>query len=82
MTYILQVTPFTETPEILIFAVILGIFLMVASRIWKQRVFDIFAVGVWLYLALNLYEETAIVITLAGLILYELYYTFIAKIDE
>lgn len=77
----LVVTPFTDAPEILIFAVILGIFLMYISRSWGARIYSILAAGVWLYIAIVLREEAAIVIVMIGLIFVELYHAFIDRSD-
>lgn len=72
-------SPFIDQPEVLLFSAVMGLTLMVFSRIWEARIYSIAAVGIWLYLAIELQEEPAIIITMIVLMCCELWYAFIAK---
>lgn len=80
--FLATVVNFEETPEILLFGVILGAFLMVISRIWKQKIYSVLAVGVWLFMMFQLSDYVALLITFIGLMTVELYHAFISRAGE
>ena len=80
--FLATIISFEETPEILIFGVILGAMLMIFSRIWKARIFSVLSVGVWLFMMFELRENVALLIVFIGLMAEELYYAFIEKAGE
>lgn len=67
---------------ILIFGVIFAVVLMMFSRMWKRRMFSIFAVGVWLFMAFQLTERLPLLIVCMFLVIEELWYALIARVEN
>jgi hypothetical protein len=62
--------------EFLIFAIILGFGLMIYGHMSKIRIFNLLSVGVMIFLATQLSEFVPLLVVFIGLMIYELYYTF------
>jgi len=79
MKLYLLVSPFIDTPEILIFGALMGLALMILSRVFHATIFSILSCGVWLYMMIELAEEEAMIVVMIGLMAEELYHAFFGK---
>ena len=66
---------------LILVGVVFALGLVIMGHYTKMRIFNLFSVGVFLFLAIELSEFVALLIILIGLMLYELYYVFIGGQD-
>jgi len=74
---IIQTSPTVISADMLLFVTLLFAFgLLIYGHMSKLRIFNLFSIGLFLFLGIQLIDYLAVVVVIVGLIIYEIYYTF------